>query len=172
MSFKWPLTLVSPNGSSTFKQKNKVSFRHVFDVIVRVTGPDFTQNDVEHTDKGLSRVFLSANLPGPTKIFLNNICVLSHSVVSDFLWPHGQQPARVLCPWDSPGKNTGMGCHALFQGIFLTQGLSLCLLCLLHCRHVLYPLSPLGSPKNANKVSSTSRTNSMEEIHPGIAMVK
>ena len=29
---------------------------------------------------------------------------------------------RLLCPWDSPGKNTGVGCHALFQGIFLTQG--------------------------------------------------
>ena len=29
---------------------------------------------------------------------------------------------RLLCPWDSPGKNTGMGCHFLLQGIFLTQG--------------------------------------------------
>ena len=36
--------------------------------------------------------------------------------------------ARLLCPWDSPGKNTGVGCHALLQGIFLTQGLNLCLL--------------------------------------------
>ena len=30
--------------------------------------------------------------------------------------------ARLLCPWDSPGKNTGVGCHALFQGIFPSQG--------------------------------------------------
>ena len=37
-------------------------------------------------------------------------------------------PARLLCPWDSLGKNTGVGCHALLQGIFLTQGLSLHLL--------------------------------------------
>ena len=29
--------------------------------------------------------------------------------------------ARLLCPWNSPGKNTGMGCHSLLQGIFLTQ---------------------------------------------------
>ena len=36
--------------------------------------------------------------------------------------------------WDSPGKSTGVGCHALLQGIFLTQGLSLCLLHLLHCQ--------------------------------------
>ena len=31
-------------------------------------------------------------------------------------------PARLLCPWDSPGKNTGVGCRALLQGIFPTQG--------------------------------------------------
>ena len=36
-------------------------------------------------------------------------------------------PPWLLCPWDSPGKNTGVGCHALLQGIFLTQGLNLCL---------------------------------------------
>ena len=40
--------------------------------------------------------------------------------------------AGLLCPWDSPGKNTGVGCHSLLQGIFLTQGWKLCLLHLLH----------------------------------------
>ena len=44
---------------------------------------------------------------------------------------------------DSPGKNTGVGCHALLQGIFPTQGLNLCLL---HYRWILNPLSHLGSP--------------------------
>jgi len=39
---------------------------------------------------------------------------------------------QFLCPWDSPGKNNGMGCHFLLQGIFLTQGSNLHLLCLLH----------------------------------------
>ena len=38
------------------------------------------------------------------------------------MWPHGLQPARLLCPLDSPGKNSGVGCHCLFQGIFPTQG--------------------------------------------------
>ena len=47
---------------------------------------------------------------------------------------------------DSPGKNTGMGCHALLQGIFLTQESNPCLLCLLHCRQILYLLSHQGSP--------------------------
>ena len=44
----------------------------------------------------------------------------------------------LLCPWDSPGKNTGVGCHALLQGIFPTQRLDPSLL---HCRQVLYHLS-------------------------------
>ena len=39
----------------------------------------------------------------------------SHTVVSDSLWPHGLKPARLLCPWDSPGKNIGVGCHFLLQ---------------------------------------------------------
>ena len=54
------------------------------------------------------------------------VCVLSPSVVSDSLQPHGLQPASLLCPWVFPGKNTGMG--LLLPGIFPTQGLNPCLL--------------------------------------------
>ena len=43
------------------------------------------------------------------------------SLVSDSLRPHGLQPARLPCPWDSPGKNTGVGCHLLLQEIFLPR---------------------------------------------------
>ena len=39
----------------------------------------------------------------------------SHQVVSDSVRPHRWQPNRLLCPWDSPGKNTGVGCHFLLQ---------------------------------------------------------
>ena len=46
------------------------------------------------------------------------LCELSHTESYEL------QPARLLWPWDSPGKNTGVGCHALLQGIFLTQGLN------------------------------------------------
>ena len=46
--------------------------------------------------------------------------------------------ARLLCPWDFSGKNTGVGCCILLQGIFLTQGSNPHLLCLLHCRKILY----------------------------------
>ena len=48
--------------------------------------------------------------------------VFVSSVMSDSLQPYGQQPARLLCPWDSLGKTTGVGCHFILQGTFLTQG--------------------------------------------------
>ena len=51
---------------------------------------------------------------------IKGTCVLRHSVVSDSLQPHG--PARLLCHWDSPCKNNGVGYHFLLQLIFLTQG--------------------------------------------------
>ena len=51
---------------------------------------------------------------------------LSCSVVSDSLRPHGLGPARLLCPWNPPGRNTGEGSHFLLQGIFLIQGLNRC----------------------------------------------
>ena len=54
------------------------------------------------------------------------------SVMFDSVRPCGWSPARLLCPWDSSGKNTGVGCHFLLQRIFLTQGLNLCLLWLRH----------------------------------------
>ena len=81
--------------------------------------------------------------------FLNKVnIILSESasllVVSDSLWPHWLQFTRLLCPWSSPGKNTGVGRHSLLQGIFLIQGSNLCLL---HCRQILYHLSHQGSPK-------------------------
>ena len=57
--------------------------------------------------------------------------------------PHGLQPARLLCPWNTPGKNTGVGCHSLFQEVFLTQGSNLGLA---HCKQILYHLSHQGHP--------------------------
>ena len=47
---------------------------------------------------------------------------VSRSAVSDSLWAHWLRLTRFLCPWDSPGKNTGVGCHSLLQEIFPTQG--------------------------------------------------
>ena len=47
---------------------------------------------------------------------------------------------------DAPGKNTGVGCHALLHGIFSTQGSNLHLLCLLHWQVGSLPLAPPGKP--------------------------
>ena len=47
--------------------------------------------------------------------------VCACSVVCRSSRPHGLKPARLLCPWDFPGKNTRVGCHYLFQRIFPTQ---------------------------------------------------
>ena len=60
------------------------------------------------------------------------------------LQSHGLQPVRLPCPWDSPGKSTGAGCHAPLQGIFPTQGLNPGLL---HCRRILCQLRQQGSHK-------------------------
>ena len=49
-------------------------------------------------------------------------------------------PARLLCPWDFPGKNTGMGNHFLLQEIFPTQGWNPCFLHLLHWQEDSLPL--------------------------------
>ena len=75
------------------------------------------------------------------------IHVLSCSVVSDSLWPHGLLPARLLCPWTFPGKRTGVGCHFLHQRIFLTQGLNSHLLHLLQRQVDSLPRAPPGKVK-------------------------
>ena len=69
----------------------------------------------------------------------------SHSVVSDSLWPHGLKSTRLLCPWNFPGRNTGVGSHSLLQGIFPTQRLNPGLP---HCRWILYHLSSQENPKD------------------------
>ena len=79
------------------------------------------------------------------RVSLPVLCACSvASVVSDSLRPHALEPTRLLCPWDFPGKNTGVGHHALLQRIFPTQGSNPPLL---HCKwmHSL-PLSHQGSP--------------------------
>ena len=74
-----------------------------------------------------------------------NCAVLSHSVVSDSFWLHAlSNPPGSSVHGDSPGKNTGVSCHALLQGIFPTQGSNPSLP---RCRWILYCLSHQGSPR-------------------------
>ena len=69
------------------------------------------------------------------------------------LQPRWLWPARLLCLWDSLGKNTGVGCHFLLQEFFPAQGSNPGLL---HCRQILYQLSYEGSPNEElqGKISS------------------
>ena len=75
------------------------------------------------------------------------------SGVGLFAKPYGLWPARLLCPWDSLVKSTGVGCHFLLQGIFQTQGSNPGLLCLQDCRRILYPLSYLEQIKMEKKMT-------------------
>ena len=72
------------------------------------------------------------------------VCVQLLSLVR-LLATHGLQPTRLLCLWDIPGKNTGVGCPFLFQEIFPAQGSNLCLLSPLFWQVGSLPLSHLGS---------------------------
>ena len=111
---------------------------------------------------GISFLFIHSQTAGLTlRLEVGIVCRLAHSHVqrrsvnrcspravavlyfAKVAESHGAQPIRLLYPWDFPGENTGVGCHVLLQGIFLTRGLNLGLL---HCRRTLYPLSHQGSP--------------------------
>ena len=74
--------------------------------------------------------------------WLNWTVVQSLSHIGLFCDHMDYSPLRLLCPWDSPGKNIGMGCHFLFQGILLTQGWNPGLL---HWQADPLPLSHLGT---------------------------
>ena len=75
---------------------------------------------------------------------------VSRSVVSNSFQPHGLLPTKLLCLWNSPGKNTGVSCCSLLHGVFLTQGSNPGLL---HCRQILYHLSYEGSFKRLSVIS-------------------
>ena len=78
------------------------------------------------------------------------------SVMSDSLQPHGLYPARILCPWDSPGKIIGVVCHSLFQGIFLTQRSNPC---------------PLISSALAGRFFTNNTTSEAPLLCPGVPKV-
>ena len=90
--------------------------------------------------------------------YYSHICIYTHihiihmyfywrlcSVESSTLQPHELQPTKLLSQRNFPGKNTGMGCHFLLQGIFLTQGSSPRCLHLWPWQVDSLPLCPLGS---------------------------
>ena len=85
-----------------------------------------------YTVMRLSQVLETQTSPIPG-ICCMHACRVTQSCPT--LRPRGLWPIRLLCLWDSPGKNTGEGCHTLLQGIFRTLQLNPSLLLLLH-QHV------------------------------------
>ena len=75
----------------------------------------------------------------------------------------------IICPWNSPGKNTGVGCHSLLQGIFPTQGSNPDLP---YCRWILYQLSHRGIPRILEWVTYPfSSGSSQPRIQTGISCI-
>ena len=103
--------------------------------------------------------------PRSLRIIVCVLCLFA-SVVSHFLWLQGPRPTGLLCPWDSPGKNTGVGCHALFQGIFPVLGLNPHLLCLLHCRQILYHWAPRGAQWESSHRNQPAQSQSFLIMSP------
>ena len=77
-------------------------------------------------------------------IHIHICCLVTKSCLT--LRPPGLYPARLLCSWDFPGKNTEVGCHFPLQGIFPTQGLNPHFLCHLNWQASSLPLAPPGPP--------------------------
>ena len=85
------------------------------------------------------------------------ILSLSHVQLSP---AHGLQPIKFLCPSDFPGKNTGVGCLALLQGIFPTQGSNPSLL---HCRRTLLA-EPHEKPKTDRQIDRDRQVSSIQSL--------
>ena len=97
----------------------------------------------------------------PTFFYWPTLCVLNPSIMSDSLQQCGLYPTRPLCPWDSPGKSTGVDCHAFLQGIFPNQGSNQLLLRLLHWQVGSLPLEP--PRKTGRSLREAKRSESLEK---------
>ena len=104
-----------------------------------------TSSGVDGTDDGYTTVCLSAKS-------LQSFLTLCDPVDCSL-------PGSLLFPQDSPGKNTGVGCHFLFQGIFPTQGSNPHLLCLLHWQANSLPLVTPGKPPKRVQMNLFTKQN-------------
>ena len=103
-----------------------------------------THKFIHHTNWNYLCVFPTDNeldFPFMANVGRSCTCMLSCVRLFVTLWTVA---ATLLCPRNFSGKNTGVGCHFLLQGIFPAQESNPCLLYLLHCRRILYLLRHLG----------------------------
>ena len=88
-------------------------------------------------------------------------CCCIASVVSDSVWPHRRQPTRLRHPWDSPGKNSGVGCHFLLQCMKVKSQSEVAQLCL-----------TLSAPWTAAHKAPPSMGFSRQEYWSGVPLPK
>ena len=102
-----------------------------------------------------SRLIVSLGRHPWATSFASRTCVRAQLCLT-LLQPCGQQPDRLLCPWDSPGEATAVGSHFLLQGIFPTQGSNPGLL---HWQAHSLPLSHLEALTSRIEALKTERTS-------------
>ena len=100
---------------------------------------------------GLSQMEMSSSLLQCQNSMSMCLCAQLYPALCD---PVDYKPTRLLCPWDFWGKNTGVGCHFLLQGLFLTQRSNPCLLCPLHCKWTFYPMNHQRESTTKNYISN------------------
>ena len=118
-------------------------FRQEYQSVLPFPSPvDLPDPGIEPMSPAMQADSLLSKPPGKAyRRIVLSCAMLTCSAVSDSFQPHGLQPTRVLCPWNSPGKNPGVDCYSLLQRIFPTQGSNPGLL---HCRWILYQLIHKG----------------------------
>ena len=99
-------------------------------------------------------IFFPTSCTSPYKTFLFHAYTHFTS-----LWPQGLEPTRLLCPWDSPGKNTGVGCHFFLQENLPTQGLNPGLL---HLQADSLPTESPGKPISRWQTQVTEPTSILQ----------
>ena len=127
MSLKWSevaqscLTLCDPMDCShgIFQARLLEWVVHVFATAKSLQSCPTLCNPIDGSPPGspvpgiFSRQEHWSGLPFPSPMQKSEKWKWSHSVMSDPQRPYGLQPSRLLCPWDFPGKSTGVGCHCL-----------------------------------------------------------
>ena len=110
------------------KKRNKENFSgYITDFVILCINPHLVHKiDIYYIclQNSLLYTFLKKARDMMIRDLINIYTVLSCSVVSNSLRPHGLLPTRLFWPWNFPGKNTQAGCYFLLQGIFSTQGLN------------------------------------------------
>ena len=116
-----------------------------------------------HQDINISSILVHTELPCSVCV-----CARACALLCLTLQTHGLKHSRLLCPWNFPGKNTGVGCHFLLQGIISTQGWNLCFRRLLQRRQILYhePLPPLYTMLYLCHCSRTLRLSILSSGRP------